>query len=670
MVKIMKMKKLGGSLKNCAMFALTFFGMLASVFAQQAFPPVIASPLLPTIPAVVYNVTNYGAIGDGISTNSAAINAAIMDACVTHAGGTVEIPFVPGTSNIYLSGPIAVKSFLNLQVDAGVTLRMLPYGSYSGGDFIADTTGSHAYHDIEISGTGTIDGQATLSGWWSVSGTSGKPYMMNFYHGAQILIKDVTLTRAPIMHIKINGSSCTNVTIQNITISTDSSDSHNTDGIDVAGNNILIKDSSISCGDDNIAASANCANIVITNITFGAGHGMSIGGATSPGGVSNLLVINCTFNGTDNGIRIKSDNAWGSNVGGGPCQNLQYLNLGMTNVNNTAIMIYSYYNEVGTPISITPATAAGEIVTNLNSTPSYRNIIISNLNATVAGSGIAGIIWGRTELPATNIVMSRVNIKAAKSFDVYNAYQIQFADSTITTTTGGQQTFVLWNAGLVVTNSLPGTNSVVIGGATSTNQNIELDNVFASLTTTNAFGANPITLNGGILTNSGALTLTNSSVQNFFLGTNASKIVVNGNLILNSTINVTNGAGFAATNYVLMTYTGSLSGTPVLGVTPAVHSYSYQLDTSTPGQVKLVVTPPSPPNFGSINFLSGDSFVLNGAGGVTNGTYIVLTTTNITLPLSQWMPVATNPFDASGNFNFTNTPAPGSPQMFYLLQLP
>ena len=576
------------------MAALIVFGILSSAMAQQLNPPVIASPLLPAIPAAVFNVTNYGAIGDAISTNSAAINAAIMDACVTNSGGTVEIPNVPGSPNIYLSGPIGLRSFLNLQVDAGVTLRMLPYGSYSGGDFIADTTGSHAYHDIEISGTGTIDGQATLTGWWSVSGTSGKPYLMNFYHGAQILIKDITVTRAPIMHIKINGSSCTNVTIQNITISTDSSDSHNTDGIDVAGNNILIKDSSISCGDDNIAASANCANIVITNCAFGTGHGMSIGGSTSPGGVSNMLVINCTFNGTDNGIRIKSDNAANGNVGGGPCQNLQYINLGMTNVNNTAIMIYSYYNEVGTPTSITPATAAGEPVSALDSTPSYRNIIFSNLNATVAGSGIAGIIWGRTELPATNIIMSRVNIRAAKSFDIYNAYRIQFADSKITTTTSGQQTFVLWNAGLVVTNSLPGTNSVTIGGATSTNQNLELDNVFATMTTTSALAANPISLNGGTITNIGGLTLANSVVQNFVLGTNSSKIVVSGNLTLNSTINASSGAGFAATNYTLFTYAGVLAGIPVLGGTPA--GFNCSLDTNTTGQVNLVVkTLNSPP---------------------------------------------------------------------------
>ena len=155
-------------------------------------------------------------------------------------------------------------------------------------------------------------------------------------------MKDVTLARAPVFHIKFNGSSCTNITVTNLTIATDSSDSHDTDGIDVAGRNILIENSSISCGDDNIAASGNCSDIIVTNCAFGTGHGMSIGGNTSPGGVSNLLVINCNFTNTDNGIRLKADNSMG-----GPVQNCYYYNNFMTNMNNAAVIIYSYYTNVG-----------------------------------------------------------------------------------------------------------------------------------------------------------------------------------------------------------------------------------------------------------------------------------------------------------------------------------
>ena len=60
---------------------------------------------------------------------------------------------------------------------------------------------------------------------------------------------------------------------------------------------------------------------------------MTIGSRTESG-VSNLTVINCTFNGTDNGIRMKSDNDRG-----GVAQNLSYFNLSMTNIADFPILI-------------------------------------------------------------------------------------------------------------------------------------------------------------------------------------------------------------------------------------------------------------------------------------------------------------------------------------------
>ena len=78
------------------------------------------------------------------------------------------------------------------------------------------------------------------------------------------------------------------------------------------GTNCLVQNCDISTGDDNIAlgtstSGVTAADILVTNCAFGDGHGMTIGGNTA-GGVSNLTVINCTFNGTDYGIRMKSDN--------------------------------------------------------------------------------------------------------------------------------------------------------------------------------------------------------------------------------------------------------------------------------------------------------------------------------------------------------------------------
>ncbi|HTX20901.1 MAG TPA: hypothetical protein VMD27_03420, partial [Candidatus Aquilonibacter sp.] len=64
----------------------------------------------------------------------------------------------------------------------------------------------------------------------------------------------------------------------------------------------------------------------------------------------------------------------------------------------------------------------------------------------------------------------------------------------------------------------------------------------------------------------------------------------------------------------------------------------------------------------------GNQLVLSGAGGKPNGTYYVLGSTNLALPLADWTAIATNAFDANGNFNFTN-PMDASVQEFFLIQV-
>jgi hypothetical protein len=487
----------------------------------------------------------------------------------------------------------------------------------------------------------------------------------------RVLVQNVTLQNPAKMHIVFKGSDG-NITIQGITINTPASP--NTDGIDLVGTNCLVQNCFISDGDDNIAlgsstSTAVSSGIFITNCTFGIGHGVSIGSNTA-GGVSNLTVINCTFSGTDYGIRMKSDdNTSGGSGQGGVAQNLFYYNLGMTNLVHGAIVIYSYYSEYGTPIGISPATAAGQTVGSLV-IPIWRNITISNVTATVASGGTAGIIWGRIEAPVTNITLSHVSITAPATFDVYNAHGVQFVDSQITLPSGNK-TFTLYNADVTVTNSTPGVPSVTFDGLTSANS-LALYRAPASMTANDVFGANPITLAASTLTISNALTLPSLTGVNFTLSTNTTEVVATGNLTLNSTLNIAAGAGFGAGTYTLFTYGGSLSGSPALGNTPAGYTgYTFTI-TNPPGQVQLLVQsplPPSPPSFGSISATS-NGLVMSGSGGTTNGIFYVLVSTNIARPLSQWTPVATNLFDGSGHFIFTNAVAPNSPQAFYLLEIP
>lgn len=61
---------------------------------------------------------------------------------------------------------------------------------------------------------------------------------------------------------------------------------------------------------------------------------------------------------------------------------------------------------------------------------------------------------------------------------------------------------------------------------------------------------------------------------------------------------------------------------------------------------------------------------LPASGGTPGATYHVLTTTNVALPMVQWLPVATNVFDASGNFAFTNAVSLDNQQQFFRLDVP
>ena len=578
---------------------------------------ILAAPALPNINTNnVITVTNapYNAQGDNSTDNTLAISNAIVAASAggnTNGlfGGTVRIP-APGT---FLCGPLTLKNNVNLQIDTNAMLKMEPLSVWTGYPAQNQTYGNLIYSsgitNLEISGFGTIDGNG--ADWWASNGSifNNRPYMI-FFNGncKRVLIQNVTIQNPPKMHIVFKGSD-NDITIQGITINTTAANAQNTDGIDLVGTNCLVQNCTINAGDDNIAlgsstASAISKDIVITNCAFGVGHGVSIGGNTA-GAVSNLTVIGRTsngadyaFNGTDYGIRMKSNDATSGGSGeGGIAQNLNYYDIGMTNIVDGAIVIYSYYASggiYGTPTTVTPFIASTQTV-DATTVPVWRNITISNVNATVIGSGVPGIIWGRMEVPATNILLSHVNITAPKSFDLYNVRGFQFANSKITVPSG-TTTFLLYNAELIVTNSAFATNLVTLDGLTTNGygNSLAFYNAQASLQNTNAIDDGPVTLADSILTISNNFTLFPGTILNFTLDANTNRMVVVGNLALGGTINVTDGPGFGMGTYILLTYTGNLSGNlPALGSTPA--GYNYAFDTNTVGQVKLVVTLPAPP---------------------------------------------------------------------------
>ncbi len=95
------------------------------------------------------------------------------------------------------------------------------------------------------------------------------------------------------------------------------------------------------------------------------------------------------------------------------------------------------------------------------------------------------------------------------------------------------------------------------------------------------------------------------------------------------------------------------------------------LSGSTNLSATLTVTPASDPvftGFAPVAGGPGSGIVLSGTGGTTNGTYYVLTSSNMLVPITQWTPMATNRFNSMGQFIFTNPVSTNGSQFFILKQ--
>ena len=402
---------------------LVGLAIAASSFAAE----ITVAP--PQIPDRVFKVTDHGAVGDGTTDNTAAITKAIA-ACKEAGGGIVLVP-----AGKFLTGPFDLASKINLKIDEGATLVL----SDSTDAYPVDDDNRHRMcifakncTDIAITGKGTIDGHGDK--WWAafrkIKGTPDekkhprRPNLIDLTQCQRVLVKDVLLKDPPMFTVVPRD--CDDVTFDGVRFSAPD-ESPNTDGIDPSGRNYLITRCDFDTGDDCIAFKPQrirkdggpaCENILITDCTFRHGHGLSIGGQSNAG-MRNLTVRNCTFEGTDAGIRMKAPRGEGGLV-----EDLTYENITMRNV-KVPIFITSYYPNSKTPKQPDKDPPQAVAAT----TPIWRNIRIINLQATDCPE--AGRIFGLPEMPVSNVTLENVQISAKSGMQIFNAKQIQFKGSSI-----------------------------------------------------------------------------------------------------------------------------------------------------------------------------------------------------------------------------------------------
>ena len=403
---------------------------LAAVFISLGLP----------LCAATFNVHDLGATGDGKTFDTTAIQKA-FDAC-KESGGTVEFP-----AGNYLSQPLKIYSKTTVQLDAGATLwastNQMDFMK-TPGDWLAKGAsfipfiGGKDLTDVTFTGGGTIDGNGFV--WWPEaekarqikSGyTLPRPNLIVIEHGKNLRFENLTLQNSPKFHLV--PTDCDDVVISNVTFLAPER-AANTDAMDPSGHRYLITHCKVDVGDDNIAIKAGkrgaagtfqSEDFNITDCTFLHGHGMSIGSETA-GGVRNVTMRNCTFENTENGIRIKSDTRRGGIV-----ENIFCDNITMKNV-NPAITLTCVYQ--GNSAGDKKADGAQTNSASGGNIPIFHHIRIKNLTATCPKA--AGLILGLPESCIENVILENVKITAAKPFSITHAKRVKLENVSVTVPDG------------------------------------------------------------------------------------------------------------------------------------------------------------------------------------------------------------------------------------------
>ena len=179
----------------------------------------------------------------------------------------------------------------------------------------------------------------------------------------------------------------------------------------------------------------------------------------------------------------------------------------------------------------------------------------------------------------------------------------------------------------------------------------------------------------GILTISNALTLAAGSLTLMELNKNAATndsigglttVSYNGILVLTN-LDGTLAIGDSFKLFNATNYSGAFTS-----ISPSTPGPSLAWDTSgltNNGTIAIIAGSSGVPPISGIS-VSGGNIILSGTGGVANTSYLVVTSADVTLPMVSWGVLATNSFDNSGNFSFTNAISPGTQQLFYRLRAP
>jgi polygalacturonase len=322
-------------------------------------PSILARIRPPAIPDRELDVVSFGARPDGTSDSSEAFRRAI-ESCARAGGGRVV-----ARGGVFLTGPIHLRSRVNLVVAEGATIRFRTEPKeyerfvttrFEGTELLGLSPLIYAYEatDVAVTGTGTLDGQASDAHWWNWNGSPRygwkagqgnqrvaraklfqmaedgvplarrrfgvdaylRPPFIQPYRCRNVLIDGVTIRNSPMW--EINPVLCTNVTVRGVSI-----ESHgpNNDGCDPeSSRDVLIERCRFDTGDDCIAIKSGrnadgrriavpSEDIVVRDCEMRDGHGGVTIGSEISGGVRHVYAERNAMSSPrlDRALRLKSN---------------------------------------------------------------------------------------------------------------------------------------------------------------------------------------------------------------------------------------------------------------------------------------------------------------------------------------------------------------------------
>ncbi|MGA2069939.1 MAG: glycoside hydrolase family 28 protein [Sedimentisphaerales bacterium] len=401
------------------------------------------------------SIKDFGAVGDGVADNTRAFTKAI-EQCSKNKGGSIVV-----SEGTYLTGPIHLKSEVNLHLEQGAVIVF--NDNFEDWPAIKSRwEGVECYgyspciygenlNNVSITGAGTIDGRGQA--WWKefkrrktskqtqpessrdkefaklnkdtdlsdcggggISSFFFRPPLLQFNNCSNVLLEGITTRNSPFWNTHL--VYCKNVKVKNATfqnpsdgINGDGLDIDSCDGVEVLDCTFDVNDDCLciksGIGRDGMRVNRPCQNVLVKNCKMLRGHGCVVMGSETAGGIRNIEISDCVFNGNDRGLRIKSRRGRAGTV-----ENITLNNITMKGVGCPVVM-HLYY-ECGAKAEEIAAIYDRNPRPVTETTPCIRNIKITNLTADNARVA-AAFLLGLPERPIENILFENVKITLDKN---------------------------------------------------------------------------------------------------------------------------------------------------------------------------------------------------------------------------------------------------------------